>query len=350
MGIRWAVWAIGAGLLVAGCASNPERVWVDPAVWQVDSLDRAEPAGEGWEYATEPWEPNATASGETWPSATVGLPPVPEEVVSTPGQAALIAEARQTVIQNRARARRGVESRLLRTYLREVSRFRVAETDALAEFDVEARAEGESEVRAAFFEHAQQRGPVVARLAMLLGFPFSDPRPIPLPEETILGARRRLVEAKERYDELGRMDAEYQNRVASILTRVQAQTAERRAEIELAVAERTDAAASRAQTDAARVFAESGADYTASLAERPDVTFAALPSRSQTLPGGTPTTSAPVLPGGTLAGRQTAGSEAQHDLRIWLGIRGFQLADRSAGVRDRTKEFLEWRRTHRPGR
>ncbi|MFQ3678165.1 MAG: hypothetical protein SNJ74_09525, partial [Fimbriimonadaceae bacterium] len=338
MGVRGAVWAIGAGLLAVGCAGNPERVWVDPAVWQADSLARADSVGEGWEYATDDWEANVAAPREIWPAATVGLPPVSEEVVSTPGQAARIAEARETVIQNRARARRGVESRLLRTYLREVARFRVAEADALAQFDAEARAEGEDEVRAAFSKYARERGPVVARLAMLLGFPYPDPRPIPLPEETIWGARRRLAEAKERYDELGRMDAEYQNRVSAILTAVRAQTAERRAQIELAVAERTDAAASRAQTDAARVFAESGADYEASLAERPDVAFAALPGRTQSLPGGTPAPSAPVLPGGTLAGRQTAGSEIRHDLRIWLGIRGFQLANRPAGVRDPTDE------------
>lgn len=350
MGVRGPLWATLIGLLAVGCAGSPETVWVDPGVWRAEASVDDDSGTAAWEYDTRGWVSDAVAPRETWPATVVGLPPVPEEVVASPAQTARLAEARETVAQNRNRARRGVETRLLRTYLRDVARFRAEETDALAEFDAEAQADGQEKIGVAFAQHAERRGPVVARLAMLLGFPYVDPRPIPLPEETILGARRRLAEAQARYEEVGRMDAAYANAVAAILTRVRDKMAERRAEIELAVAERTDAAATRAQSDSARVFAETGADYEAVLAERPDFKFPALPGRSLILPGGTAPPPAPVLPGGTLAGREVAKSEIEHDLRIWLGIRGYQLAERPTGVPDRTEEFLAWRRTHRPGR
>ncbi|MCB8933702.1 MAG: hypothetical protein H6534_09700, partial [Chthonomonadaceae bacterium] len=267
---------LGGVALMMGCAPRAERVTVDLS--RVPTPARAPDAPS---VAPRPPDPLPPASGV--------LESLPAQVVVLQDGKERIAAAQRIVEQSRKQAYEQVLRILRDTYRAEVQRWaddRVAELDPAraSEFDGAFR-----ELRTKFEAYADARGPKIARLALLAGFPEW---------RSTTGALepRWTDEAKRLRAEVRALDSEFAQTAATLLAdaehTIQEEAQKIQREIQAAFAD----ADARAEQTAAQQMTEARRDLDALLAGRTELELNAEPRKTLELPASTPVKSVPQLP------------------------------------------------------
>jgi hypothetical protein len=325
--------AAGVAAALSGCSPGRPAVYVD-----LEALaPPMPPAARALDLPPSP----AAAPG----SAEFVLPALSGQEHSLAEARSRLARARQLVASNRAEALRGLRSALYRTYAREAEgerRLRELELEKTAQ-DLWDRAF--DRLHELLQEHAKDRTPYLNVLALLAGFPLSNPALRPRPENR-QDARRydRAVEAWKRLQE---EDAEFAALARRFLESVEDEIAARRTDILADFTRALNQAADRSAREAEQAIAGRGPDFEGRLGLPEDVRLPTAPAREATLGPAPPPPSQPFEP--FPAAPDLSREFLEHDLHIWLAQNGYVRAAKPEGGADATQEFADWMRKRRAG-
>lgn len=310
--------------LVFGCAPPAERVTVD--------LARVPPA-PGRPLAKIPLpgppDPLAPASGV--------LEPLPAQVVVLQEGQARLEAAQKLVEQSRRQAYEQVLRLLRDAYRAEVQRWADDRMAEMGPTRTEAYDSAFRRLRTAFEAYAEARGPKIARLALLAGFPEW---------KTTTGASEsRWVEEADRLRrEVRALDAAFGDQAAGLLAGAAEATQAEADRIRTEITARFGEADARAQRMAAQQMAAARSELDALLAGRTELELNAEPRKTLEMPGSSPVKSTPQLPE-----TKEPDPDVRQELALWLRSQGYVLAPPGTRGRDVTKEFVAWRAAHQVG-
>lgn len=249
------------------------------------------------------------------------------------------SQERQVIERNRERAERELSRSLATLYQREAERAGQERLKELEPSRQEALRAAQDAVRIAFEAYALKRGPKVARLTAIVGFPDPNPDSLPPTREPDAAVKPRLEEAVALRAEIRTLAREYEVRSQELLAE-----AERRHDVDLTEAKAEIGrlrvgAIERAEQEAVAEIARSHSELQSLLIPSTTVELPATPPQSRTLPAEPPYDRAPAVDARVLTKqerRQLLVSQAT----IWAGARGYVIVDR--GGRDATAEFVAW--------
>lgn len=325
--LPWAVLALWAA---AGCASGPERVTVD--------------------LASIPAVPASGGSHATTPFAPQGLEPAPAELSGVPSQVLQLgaAQARldaalEVVEESRRQAYAQVLRLLQDAYRAEAQQWAA---ERLAELGPEMGERYDAALATlaqAFAAYADRRGPKMARLTVLVGFPDPDPEGRRQPDPSSPRAVRSADAAERLRAEIEALDKAFSLEAKRLLNAAGSAVAADRAAIESQIQAKFADADARARSAAAEQMATARRDLDALLTSRSEWTLKPEKGRSLVVPG------TPGISG--LRTRDAAQSEHElhGDLELWLRSKGYVLARKGERARDVTKEFMAWRASLQAG-
>jgi hypothetical protein len=337
-GILWV--AILCLLLSSGCRGlRQEAVFVD-----LDGI-----------VASEPDLPAFAVARPQPPAPPAGIPPLiqpelpPRVLRAETGQR--MAQARQTIRQQREQAYTQLLTRLREVYREEAERLHDQMLEALGPVREALVEEVRGRVRAAFDDYAAQRGPLLARLTMHAGMPDVDPLSTRIHAGDDLMLRAALEEAKRIRARLAALEAEHDGRVSSILAEADASIQARVQELSDELRRMRVDADRRAEAEAARQLRRHEEEVRVVLAERDEIRLPEVPARSYAgSPSPDPLPEQPHLsPDRILQNREERRALLEAEVRIWAGVAGYRVVEGPARAREATQEFLQWRQTHRPG-
>ena len=325
-------WAAVMGLALVACGTPPPvAVRVD-----VDRVLQTIPA-ETWEIPSDPTPPATT------PAKTDVLPGFPRREVRDPSLADP-AHIKALLAQEQAAAQKTLEGLLREFYRAQTRAFELDQTRLGSDQEGTLYAAANLAVRAAFEELATVRGPKLARLSMLAGFP--DRNPDSTQPAVKLGAvsQARFDESKQLRDEIQALDDGFLADVRQRLRAVEEMSAIQRAQalvtIELFKAKLDKQAKDEADAQVRR--ATDSLDLR--LANRPAIVLPAVPDRAITTPAmpvPAPALGVPSLNIGQ--SRDERRALVRHELTIWLALNRLRLAEQGP---DKTEEFIRWRSEH----
>jgi hypothetical protein len=270
----------------------------------------------------------------------------PQVVLNDPA-AGRAAEVRQMLRAQQEVERERLETRLRDFYRGAARQFQLEQERTQSEAERRQYERANDLIREEFERLAAERAPLLARLAVLAGFP--DPNPRSVPPETPLGnvSQQRFDEAKKLREELRRLDASFDELVETILGAVEDVSALDRAatrvKIELYKAELDR----RAEREAREEVQQAVRTLQLRLADSAKIVLPAVPERRVELAAQKPLSPAPLVRSeGVLQGKADRRQLLEHQLRIWLGLNRYALADRG---RDVTEDFQRWRTANRAG-
>jgi exonuclease VII large subunit len=283
--------------------------------------------------------------------ASLILPPLPEQVVDVGDNQTRLRQVQEVIARNREQALRQIANRLRESYLQEIRRL---ERERLAELEPEARAAIEAalaRLREIFIAYADERGPLLIRLSLIVGFPDPDPESRVRPTVDTPLARLRFAEAVEFRTQIANLDAQYEASVQRLFTDVADTQAIDVARIRAEIAEMQARADERAREEAFRQVQLEQEQIRSVLADQSAMVVPADPGAAVTIPGSDPPVPPPAVPTPGRAETLARFREAvENDLQIWAAVRGYTLTTRGAAGRDATSEFIEWRTTRLGGR
>lgn len=318
------------GILLGACARPNTPVSVD-----LDRVLAAEPAATKIEVAIPSPPPPQPGVKVTQP----GLPPETVPDPSTVGAESV----RDLIRRQQHEARVQLEERLRQTYQTEVRQFQLAQERAQAQAELAQYAQANATIRQEFEAYGRKRGPLLADLTVLVGFP--DPNPKSMPPSTPMGnvTRQQFDKAKALREQIHQLDADFDARVRAILGDVVAATEQERAALADRVKLFEDQMNQRAAAEASAQVREAVRSLHLQLARRTDVTVPAVSPRSVELPAQPALRPAPqVRSEGVLQSDADRKQLLRHQLRIWLGLNRYVLA---RDGRDVTEDFERWRKT-----
>ena len=326
--------ACAAGIVVSGCVNPPsEAVRVD-----LERVIRAEPVEPTLDVSV-PGPPRSQ------PARTITLPGFPARIVRDPSKADP-ARIQRLLAQEQLEAQKRLNTLLRNFYQTQVRAFDLDQQRAVADREQTAYREANQKIRTAFERLAEVRGPKLARLSILAGFP--DPNPESKPPIVELGnvSQARFDEAKRLREEIDALDLGFKAEAKAILRSVEEFTAQQRASALVALELFKDELNRQAEAEAKAQVKHATDSLRLQLANLPPMKLPAVASRSVTLPAEPALKPAPEVPsmgiGQSEADRRAL---ARHELTIWLGLNRFVL---SGNGPDKTEEFIRWRSEHRP--
>jgi len=320
--------ALGALLLgSAGCRQKAPAVFVDLGAIETKSTP-------GPSSSIPRFQPKSGGL----PAQATRLPDLGSAQVALSDTRARIRAARELIRQNRQEALRSLTAAIYRALADRAEADRIAAFGRLDNQMEELRNETDRRISDRLHESARTRWPLANRLALLVGFPPTDPAGMPSPETPL--DRRRRAEAVAAWTALLAEDAAYEAAVRALLKELETDLSTRRAEIVGDFGRWLNEASDRAGREAQAALANSLPDSMGRFAEETDVQVPASPGR--TLSYG----SVERLRGGPSTAPQTSNEpqhkNLEHDLAIWLAQNGYRRAARAAGVPNRTREFKAW--------
>lgn len=312
-----------AGIAV-GCAPPPERVTVD--------LDRVPPTiSRSW-----PAQPLPTAPDPFEPQS-VSLEPLPGQVVLLQEGRKRLEAAQKLVEQSRREAYDHMLRVLRGTYRSEIKRWAEERLEQLGPTRTAEYDSAFGQLRALFEQYADARGPKMARLALIVGFPDWT-------ASTEGRNARWSEEAKRLQAEVRALDAEFAQGAARLLAHasqsIEQEAARVQREVQAAFAE----ADARAERTASEQMASARRELDSLLAGRTELQLNAEPGERLELSGSSPVKSMPQLPDS-----KEPEPELRQELELWLRSQGYVLAPPGTRGRDVTKEFVAWRAAHQVG-
>jgi hypothetical protein len=285
------------------------------------------------------------------PPTAIQLKPVtmrglPAEVILGP-KAEAASAARRSMDLNRQKAYRQLEAHLRDVYLADVKHEEELQIADLAP----ARSAEESKARQALLAeldaYGRVRGPLSARLALLVGFPDTDPysKRGAASEENV--PQKRAEEARALRSQVKQLDSAFDGKARGIYALVAHQSDVELTKIRAGIEKSRVEALSRAEREASAQVKKIQANFGTTLIERGDTVLPATPDRSfipkqqASLP---PAPSVDLTP--SVSNRKAA---LRDELEIWLGINGYREARGPQGAPDYTAKFIQWRKSHHPG-
>jgi hypothetical protein len=326
-----------ACLGLAGCPRQANLVFVD--VQQVVLLDHREtPAVEP---IPEPPDP--------LPALSARLPALERRVVGTGVTQERLQEARQVIRENQRQAYQDLLRAFQRAATREGERLAAQMLLELEPIRLELREQTAERIRSAFEQYAEQKGPLLARLAALVGFPDPDPQSLrqstevryfPPRHEEAREVRAQLAAVEKKYDAMvAQIMADIQAQFDVDLTRVQAQIEQMRQDLH-----------QQAVAEATRQVQRAQEELTATLVQREIIVVPPEPARIVEIPAGQRPERVPTLAPQIEAEPGWGPAEiVESDLEIYLAVNGYIRSTTRRGARDVTAEFIEWRRARVAG-
>ncbi|MBI3721230.1 MAG: hypothetical protein HY248_01645 [Fimbriimonas ginsengisoli] len=246
---------------------------------------------------------------------------------------------------NRIKAYRELERKLRAAYIAEVGQEEKRRIAALEPESASGKMKAAAEVDALMGQYAREAGWRKARLALLVGFPDPDPASERAPQASNAVAGSRFQEAKRLRVELAGLASKFQGDIREIERKAESLADERLTAVRVSLQERRAEAETRARREASTLLRNLNSDVVSALADQEEASICGLPGRTIVDPAwpGLPTTPKMDAPGGV--DRTTI----RRELAIWLAVRGYREAKSRSEGRDRTAEFLQWRRSHLPG-
>lgn len=328
-----ALFALTAASIVAGCTRARPVVYVD--------LSKAVSARAITPVAVVP---NPIVPPAFQPS-TLSLPALPATTYQLGSDQGRVKQVQDILAKNREQAIEQIGAGLRETYLRDVRHTQAQELAKLGPQLQQANAAALAENYRIFSAYAIKRGPLVAELALLAGFPDTDPtsQKTPPRRPSLL---QRFNRAKELRTQIASLDADYQKQKGELYVKVglDAQVALKKINDE--IAQLTAQADERARTEALQEVSREQAQLTAVLADKGAVSFPAEPGRSVTVQGTQKRPPVPVVdvPGAAAVKAQEL-EAAKSDLQVWAAVRGYVISSDRTHARDATAEFIAWRKT-----
>ena len=325
--------ACTAGILISGCESPQSKaVRID-----LDRVVLAEPAGPSLDVSV----PRPPASQ---PARTITLPGFAARIVRDPSKADP-ARIQRLLAQEQLDAQKRLNALLREFYRTQARAFDLDQQRSVAEREQIAYREANQKIRTAFERLAEVRGPKLARLSILAGFPDANPNSKPPIVELGNVSQARFDEAKQLREQIDALDLGFKAEAKSILQSVEEFTAQQRAAALVALELFRDELNRQAEAEAKAQVKHATDSLRLELANLPPMELPAVPSRSVTLPAEPALKPAPEVPsigiGQSEADRRAL---ARHELTIWLGLNRFVL---SGNGPDKTEEFIRWRSEHR---
>jgi hypothetical protein len=297
--------------------------------------------------------------------------PKPIEVPSPPkpmAAATVVQPGRdRTTLRDPSRSsesdvRRAIEERQRRDYLRLVERLKEFYAADALRFEQEqlrshsqeslaAYEKANADIRALFVEYGEKRSPLVADLALLVGFP--DPNPQGKTPSVPLGNvdRQRLEQAQKLREQIQALEADFDQRVATILGQIASATEQSLADLRERIRQYRVANDERAEREAAEQVQRSVRALGLQLTERVQLTLPAVPDRVTSVSRAPAPKPAPkVTSAGVLASQKDRKMLADRQLRIWAAQNRYSIVPKGAGVKDKTEEFIAWRSSLISGR
>ena len=255
------------------------------------------------------------------------------------------AEALAVYVETQSQAIEGVLVRLRAIYLAEVGREEQRGLDKIGEDYEVWLDEAVEDLHELFLEHVAETAELRYRLAWRVGIPDPDPdsRRVPLTGDK--AATKAFEEERDMRLRLKELDAEFDAAVGNQFDRLAAERARRVSELSDSLDGRRQEALAAAQREAEAVTQEALAAM-----ER-----TALDPEAQ-LPGVLGANSAvnsdPVSVEPWRSGDRRAESEddVRAQLEVFLKVHGYRLTDSPSRGRQKTQEFIAWRRNYLAGR
>ncbi len=323
-------------LICAGCGSPVAKLAVSVNVSQV--VQQSLPPAEK--------EPSLPRAPKPLPGVTAVLPALPAREIMTRPQNA--EELRESVRKLQESIRVRLEKQLRKLYARDVKRYEVELQRQFGDLEESSLTELSESIRAELEKVGAERLPKVSRLAFLAGWPDPNPQNTPSPTPLRPVPQLREEEALQLRKDLARIDAEFKARIENMsILRLDA-LAQRRTQILLAIELRKNELDAQANAEANKQVADATKDFQLDLARGQVIKLRPVAAESVTIPGGKPLAEVPKVPSSPeLSEPQLTQSLVESDLRIWVGLNGFEL---KKGAVDKTAEFIAWRNSQKLGR
>ncbi len=314
-----------------GCASDPSRVYVDLNAVQMMAV---EPQRTSWaERTSEGFESSQSIPGLEARSLFIG---------SAEDRA---AEALAVYVETQRAAIAAVLERLRASYLAEVDREEQRGLDQIsADYEVWLDDAVES-LHDLFLDHVDDTAELRYRLAWMVGLPDPDPESRHAPLTADKAAQKAFDEESEIRSRLKEMDAEYKRAVSERFEGLAAQRERITAEFAASLDGRRQEARAAAQREAEAVTQEALAAMERTALD-PEARLPGVPGAASAV------NSDPVSVAPWRAGDRRAESEddIRAQLDVFLKVHGYRLTDSPARGRQKTQEFIVWRRNYLAGR
>jgi hypothetical protein len=310
------------GVAICGCETiKKEAVYVD--ISRVAASDVSPVAAAITEDPKRP---------EILRDQMVYLPGLPAQRIDFPKVQKLLEQAQRDIEQGQHEAFVDLRKNLLRVYETkatvEAGDYRKQAEDTTDELLQQALARLEQAVQA----YGEQRGWSVARLAFLQ---TQDKRRPQIADE--------IAQLRQKLEELER---QFEQQTRDLFADVNAAKDARLTRIEAEVQRILQRWRQKAADDAQAMTKTMARRLNSTLAGMGSVHLPARPGAQLHIEGAPPLEPMPSVP----AHDPSANAEARirHDLAIWLAVTNRESGDESD--KDRTQEFIEWRRRHQVGR
>lgn len=279
------------------------------------------------------------------PASQASVPAMPQRTVSIGNAQQRLARASQVIAKNRADALEQITRELSETYRKEVARIARERKDAMDEDRLRGYGDVVDRLSERFERYAHERGPKIARLALLANFPDEDPgSKRQAPERQRIEAER-LAEAKRLRSEIAALDAEYRKDASLLVASVDARYREDLVAFERELESMRIDADRRAANEAQKQL-EAEFKLSSILEGRATRRLPAEPAQSVTISGSGAFPAPPEVAQLESVGRLQA---LQNELVVWAETHHYRLADAPKGARDATQEFVQWKRERTPG-
>lgn len=276
------------------------------------------------------------------PSSSAGIPALPERSISLGDIEARVKRAQAVIAENRRAAQIQIARELKESYELDLAREFRAKRDALNQGKDDEFVAVTNALRDRFMTYANQRGPLVARLALLADFPDSDPRSLRPSDPKQRIEAERIAEAKSMRSKIAALDQTYRVETDSFLAAVDVRYRGRLGELERELEAGRKAAEIRAEAAARKQLQDAVA--ISSILEKQTITnLPSEPSRSVTVPGSSKGLDVKVKSHSPLPSVLSN----QDELEVWAATHNYTLTKGKG--RNATQEFLKWRKQRNPG-
>jgi hypothetical protein len=321
----------GLSLVLGGCVGGRKSVFVD-----VDSIVAQEtvPPEHGVKLPSPP---------AAMPGMSFSIPAQPARVVRDSGDRISTSIAEIEKIQRDAS--HALNLRLRALYETEIARFA---RERLAKFESNRSAAYQTAndaIYEVFQAYGKKRGPLMASLAVIVGWP--DPNPKSNGDPSKMGVIQKILflKAKGLRAQIVDLDQKFSAELNERFAAAQAQSGKDLANAYAAVAAFREQLNKKADAEAAREVRATPKDLDIRLAGARTTVLPALPGRSVKISPGTPMPPPPQVPFmGIGNGTEDRKKLVEQELQSWLGLNHMALAKRGQGAPDVTEEFKAWRK------
>jgi hypothetical protein len=242
------------------------------------------------------------------------------------------------------KALRLLEQRLEQVYARQADFYEAEQRRLMGDPESRALDQIEPKLREAFVQYSEERLPYVLKIINLAGFPDSNPKNLPPPDNLRPVPKDQWLKAMDARTKLNSIDRGYSSKVTALLA-----DAERLADADrFALLKKVDdfrrTMEERAMKEAANPLQLAVKPIVLSLSRQPPPTLQAVPPVSVTIPG------SPAMPpppkvdfGDPLSPMGGQRGLLEEELKIWLANHDEVLATKpSKKLPDKTQEFAAW--------